>query len=190
MCFCIYIYIYIYIYILCTLLLFIKVVMYIQKLQPLCIGSPLMMAQNRTESTWEINNYGKYINQLLPNTMRSIRQYERINKKICRQKMCIIFNEICINEEMLPKYTYIYIYIYIYIVPNVLVLIKIKAYGFLRLEARIFLITQDCRIHRLYFYRELRSTPLRSVLNIALNFIWWWGSSPRAFRYVEYILWQ
>ena len=26
----------------------------------------------------------------------------------------IMFNEICINEEMLPKYTYIYIYIYIY----------------------------------------------------------------------------
>ena len=23
-----------------------------------------------------------------------------------------MFNEICINEEMLPKYTYIYIYIY------------------------------------------------------------------------------
>ena len=26
-----------------------------------------------------------------------------------------MFKEICINEEMLPKYTYIYIYIYIYI---------------------------------------------------------------------------
>ena len=24
-----------------------------------------------------------------------------------------MFNEICINEEMLPKYTYIYIYIYV-----------------------------------------------------------------------------
>ena len=24
-----------------------------------------------------------------------------------------MFNEICIDEEMLPKYTYIYIYIYI-----------------------------------------------------------------------------
>ena len=29
-----------------------------------------------------------------------------------------MFNEICINEEMLPKYTYIYIYIYIYIYHN------------------------------------------------------------------------
>ena len=33
-------------------------------------------------------------------------------KKICRHKMSIMFNEICINEEMLPKYTYIYIYMY------------------------------------------------------------------------------
>ena len=34
----------------------------------------------------------------------SIRQYERINKKICRQKISIMFNEICINEEMLLIY--------------------------------------------------------------------------------------
>ena len=27
-----------------------------------------------------------------------------------------MFNEICINEEMLPKYIYIYIYIYIFAV--------------------------------------------------------------------------
>ena len=48
------------------------------------------------ESTWEINNYGKYINQFPPNTIKSIRQYERINKEICRQKISIMFNEICI----------------------------------------------------------------------------------------------
>ena len=44
------------------------------------------MAQSRTGSTWDINNWGKYINQFLPNTIKSIRQYKRINKKICRQK--------------------------------------------------------------------------------------------------------
>ena len=59
------------------------------------------MAQSRAESALEINNYGKYINQFPPNTTIAIRQYERINKKICRQKMSIIFHEICI---------YIYIY--------------------------------------------------------------------------------
>ena len=85
------------------------------------IDPPLMMAQSRAESTWDTNNYGKNINQFPPNTIKSIRQYERINKKIYRQKISIMFNEICINEEMLPKYTHThththtYIYIYIYI---------------------------------------------------------------------------
>ena len=54
-----------------------------------------------SESTWEINNYGRYINQFPSNIIKSIRHYERINKKICRQKLSIMFNEICINEEML-----------------------------------------------------------------------------------------
>ena len=53
-----------------------------------------MMAQSRAESTWEMNNYGKYNNQFPLNTIKSIRQYEKINKKICRQKMSIIVNEI------------------------------------------------------------------------------------------------
>ena len=65
-----------------------------------------MMVQSWAESTWEITNYGKYINQFPPNIIKSIRQYERINKKICRQKISIIFNGICINEEMLPIYIY------------------------------------------------------------------------------------
>ena len=56
-----------------------------------------MVAQSRAESTWDIYNYGKYINQFLPNTIKSIRQYERINKKICL---------LCSTE-----YTCIYIYI-------------------------------------------------------------------------------
>ena len=47
-----------------------------------------------------------YIYQFPPNTIKSIRQHERINKKKCRQKMSIMFNDIL----------YIYIYIYIYIV--------------------------------------------------------------------------
>ena len=71
-----------------------------------------MMAQSRAESTRDTYNYGQYINQFLPNTIKVIREYEQIQKKICRQKMSIMFNEICINEEMLPKYIYIYIYIY------------------------------------------------------------------------------
>ena len=66
-----------------------------------------MMAQSRAESTRDTYNYGQYINQFPPNTIKVIREFEQIQKKICRHKMSIMFNEICINEEMLPIYIYI-----------------------------------------------------------------------------------
>ena len=72
------------------------------------IAPPLMMAQSRAESTRDTYNYGQYINQFLPNTIKAIREYERIQKKICRQEISIMFNEICINNI-----SNIYIYIYI-----------------------------------------------------------------------------
>ena len=68
-----------------------------------------MIAQSWAESTWEITNYETFINQFLSNIIRSIQQFVRINKRICRQKMSIMFNQICINQEILPKYIYIYI---------------------------------------------------------------------------------
>ena len=45
-----------------------------------------------------IRSYSRiaFINQFPPNTIKAIREYERIQKKICRQKMSIMFNEICI----------------------------------------------------------------------------------------------
>ena len=61
-----------------------------------------MMAQSRAESTRDTYNYGQYLNQFPPNTIKVIREFERIQKRICRHKMSIMFNEICI---------YIYIYI-------------------------------------------------------------------------------
>ena len=78
-----------------------------QKLHHFCSRSSLMMAQSRAESTRDTCNYGQYINQFPQNTIKVIREFERIQKKICRHKMSIMFNEICINEEMLPKYMYI-----------------------------------------------------------------------------------
>ena len=62
-----------------------------------------MMTQSWAESTWEITNYGRFINHFPPNIIRSIRQFERINKKICRQKMSIMFNEICISTYIFTR---------------------------------------------------------------------------------------
>ena len=69
------------------------------------------MAQSRAESTRDTYNYGQYLNQFPPNTIKVIREFERIQKRICRHKMSIMFNEICINEEMLPKYTYFKLFV-------------------------------------------------------------------------------
>ena len=71
------------------------------------------MAQSRAKGTRDTYNYGQYLNQFPPNKIKVIREFERIQKKICRHKMSIMFNEICINEEMLPKYTYSHIYTHI-----------------------------------------------------------------------------
>ena len=71
------------------------------------------MAQSQAESTRDTCNYGQCINQFPQNMIKVIWEFERIQKKICRHKMSIMFNKICINEEMVRKYTYIYIYIYI-----------------------------------------------------------------------------
>ena len=62
-----------------------------------------MMAQDRTENTMEPNNFGRLINQFLPNTINSMQCLESINTKMCRERMSILFKQ------------YIYIYIYIYI---------------------------------------------------------------------------
>ena len=76
------------------------------------IDPPLMMAQSLAESTWEITSYGRFINQFSPNIIRSIQQIQKINKKNCKQNISIMFNQICINKEMLPKYTHTHTHIY------------------------------------------------------------------------------
>ena len=104
-----------------------------------------MMAQSRTESTRDSYNYGQYINQFPPNTIKVIREFERIQKKICRHKMFIMFNEIWINEEILPKYTYIYniyiIYIYIYIYNIIYIYICISLYALFIYNIYIYNLT-------------------------------------------------
>ena len=59
-----------------------------------------MMAQSQEESTWEISNYGRFINKFPPNIIRSIRQFERIDKKY-------------VDKRCLCSYIHIYIYAYI-----------------------------------------------------------------------------
>ena len=83
--------------------------MYKQNYIIFVIHPPLMMAQSWVESTWEITNYGRFINQFPLNITRPIRQFERINKKHV-DKNCLL----C-SIKYASIYIYIYIYIYVYL---------------------------------------------------------------------------
>ena len=72
------------------------------------------MAQSQAESTRDTYNNGQYINQFPTNTIKVIREFEQIQKNICRHKMSIMFNEICINEECYQNIHIYVIYIYVY----------------------------------------------------------------------------
>ena len=69
-----------------------------------------MMTQDQADSTRVTISYGSFINQFLSDTVKSIWQLERTYTKIYRQKMSILCKEICINKEMLPKYTHTHTY--------------------------------------------------------------------------------
>ena len=73
------------------------------KVTAFAIYTPLMMAEDQAESPSEPINHRRFINQFLPDIIKLMWRLERINIKICRQRMSILFYRI-----------YIYIYIYIY----------------------------------------------------------------------------
>ena len=64
------------------------------------------MAQSRAESTRDKYNYGQYLNQFPPNTIKVLRELNGSRRKYVGIK-CLL---------CLKKFAYIYIYIYIYIV--------------------------------------------------------------------------
>ena len=66
-----------------------------------------MIAQDEFESTWESINYGRFINQFRLDIVTSIRQLDRIKRKICTKKTSILFNQMCLNEEMIPNNIFI-----------------------------------------------------------------------------------
>ena len=50
-------------------------------------------------------NIGILLKNFNPQIRSIIRKKERIWRKIKRKKMSVVFNELCINEGLLPKYT-------------------------------------------------------------------------------------
>ena len=52
---------------------------------------------------------GELIYNLEESTKKQIRTFERCSFKLCKQKTHVLFNETCLREDILPKYTNIYI---------------------------------------------------------------------------------
>ena len=58
-----------------------KVIIYVQMSFCFCNIHPLMMAQDRAESTRELINHGRFINLFPPDIINSVQRLERINTK-------------------------------------------------------------------------------------------------------------
>ena len=74
------------------------------------------------ESAWANIRFFRY--QIDPELRRLVRRLERLHLMILKKKQSVVFNQICLDNNLLPKYTIslslslslaIYIYIYIYL---------------------------------------------------------------------------
>ena len=89
--------------------------MYIQKLHHFCNTSCVDDGPKSGRKFLEINKYGRFINRFPQNIIRSIRLYERIDKKKYVDKKCLFCSVIYIYIYIyIHTHTHIYIYIYIY----------------------------------------------------------------------------
>ena len=61
--------------------------------------------------------YGKFVSQFQPDIKTNIQWFERIETKIWRQRLSVIFHQIYLNKETLPihAHTHTHIYMYMYI---------------------------------------------------------------------------
>ena len=64
------------------------------------------MAQSRAESTRDTYNYGQYINQYPPNTIKVIREFERIQKKYVDRKYLLCLMKFVLTKKCCQTYTY------------------------------------------------------------------------------------
>ena len=56
-----------------------------------------------------MENFANFLFVFSQETRRLIRNIENIDKKLINCQLAVVFNETCLNEDILPIYTNIYI---------------------------------------------------------------------------------
>ena len=75
----------------------------------------MMAEEEKSAESTRTSSIGQFLRTLSPDIRSLVRTQEKNYIKRSRRSLSVIFNNICLNEKLLPKYTkekYIYIYIY------------------------------------------------------------------------------
>ena len=104
--------------------------------------------------------------------MKVIREFERLQKKICRHKMSIMFNEICIYIYIYIYiyilYIYIYIYIYICMYRERVLTCLVKDYGTFAFII-LFILLLSCLFSGVYWWKGCPGSASKCFLSLTLN---------------------
>ena len=60
-----------------------------------------------------VSNLGSLIHPLPPELRKQVRDLEKVSFRRCKSDCSLLFNSVCVKENLLPTYSNIYIYIYI-----------------------------------------------------------------------------
>ena len=71
-----------------------------------------MLTETSSIQKIKMMSFGNFLHQFDPDTRKSIRLIESTDRKTINAELSLLFNETCLNEKILPRYTNIYIYIY------------------------------------------------------------------------------
>ena len=62
-----------------------------------------------------VTNLGSLIHPLPRELRKEVRDLEKVSFRRCKSECSLLFNSVCVKENLLPNFTNIYIYQYIYI---------------------------------------------------------------------------
>ena len=85
-------------------------------------------------------NFCKFIHSFQPETKTLIRKLESNLIKLYRQNVFLLFNQTCLNERLLPNYTYVYMYIRVYICLSLSIYMYIYIQIYIYILAYIYIL--------------------------------------------------